>query len=340
MDIQTAERAKKKAEKEEAERLKKDEAERLKKIEEDKKLLDAQKPKQPEAGEAVKEDDTAVDGPKSLEDLFASNKTEFAKKSNIIQLYKEVLKENQYSEAETDYVIKLIYQSKNSGYGDIEETYHASKYTKKTYADYKTSVSKYLTARFKQGSISKALKDLEDQQRETTFNANASQLYADDQKRKEDEAKIKQDILKNSGNEYVLKVYESAPEIPDDLYKLNLQVLAKASEDDIVTALSKAIPTKERGGLNDSKKANLIERLLILRIAKEIESDETVVKSFFDTILSKKNIGQYQYSSNKSLYSALNANTVVKAKENILSFIPKLKKKVEQDIARVKLLGK
>ena len=146
--------------------------------------------------------------------------------------------------------------------------------------------------------------------------------------------------LYTDGNEYVLKVYESAPEIPDDLYKLNLQVLAKASEDDIVTALSKAIPTKERGGLNDSKKANLIERLLILRIAKEIESDETVVKSFFDTILSKKNIGQYQYSSNKSLYSALNANTVVKAKENILSFIPKLKKKVEQDIARVKLLGK
>jgi hypothetical protein len=125
-----------------------------------------------------------------------------------------------------------------------------------------------------------------------------------------------------------------------DLYKLNLQVLTKASEDDIVTALSKAIPTKERGGLNDSKKANLIERLLILRIAKEIESDETVVKSFFDTILSKKNIGQYQYSSNKSLYSALNANTVAKAKENILSFIPKLKKKVEQDIVSVKLLGK
>ena len=276
--------------------------------------------------EETKEADETV----SLEDIFTRSKRDFSNKKNISQLYKEILIENKYPENITEYVINnKIYGTTTTYYGDIEDKFKASK-TKNTYEQYKKTLSDQLIEKYPLAKMSAEVEKQKTTILESQKKASALQFEAEEKTRKEAEEKQQKEDALIQRQTDIIAQYEGNKATDGALLKLNKFLSNEKTYDDIVGALVRTI----RKGSKEvnAKISDSIQRLLLLKIATEIEKDDAIINTYFNEVLNKPDLGANYQRGGFTLHNSLHGSKAPTIKTALEDYIVSIKERVKTDL--------
>jgi hypothetical protein len=138
-------------------------------------------------------------------------------------------------------------------------------------------------------------------------------------------------MKKEKGQTDILMSFDgNQPNDVSTLFERNVKLNERVSQDDIIGALVKTIC--HSSPVNDADKSSSIQRLLLLKIASRIEKDQSKIKKYFYTVLTKSKLGT-DYQRNKlTLHASLNKNTPDNIKKGITEYISSIEAQVRKDL--------